>query len=51
MQLSVLLVPPLMSVFRVCAMSVTEWVAVLLLAVTPLVVCEIEKALRRVFRR
>ena len=47
LQLSVLLIPPLMSVFRVCALTLTEWLVVLGLSLTPLVICEIEKAVRR----
>ncbi len=47
LQLSVLLIPPLMSVFRVCALSPAEWLVVLGLSLTPLAVCEIEKAVRR----
>ncbi len=47
LQLSVLLVPPLMAVFQVCALNATEWLVVLALSLTPLVVCEIEKAVRR----
>jgi Ca2+-transporting ATPase len=51
MQLSVLLIPPLMTVFDVCAMSGVEWAVVMVLAVTPMVVCEVEKAVRRVLRK
>lgn len=47
LQLSVLLIPPLMSVFRVCALTLTEWLVVLGLSLIPLAVCEIEKAVRR----
>ena len=47
LQLSVLLAPPLMSVFQVCALNALEWLVVLGLSLTPLVVCEIEKAVRR----
>ncbi len=47
LQLAVLLTPPLMSVFQVCALSAVEWLVVLGLSLTPLVVCEIEKAMRR----
>ncbi|MCI8762087.1 MAG: calcium-translocating P-type ATPase, PMCA-type [Oscillospiraceae bacterium] len=47
LQLAVLLMPPLMNVFRVCALSGVEWLVVLGLSLTPLVVCEIEKAVRR----
>ena len=47
LQLAVLLVPPLQAVFQVCALSGTEWLVVLGLSLTPLVVCELEKAVRR----
>ncbi|MDE6841806.1 MAG: calcium-translocating P-type ATPase, PMCA-type [Oscillospiraceae bacterium] len=47
LQLSVLLIPPLMGVFQVCALNGVEWLVVLGLSLTPLVVCETEKALRR----
>ena len=47
LQLSVLLVPPLMAVFQVCPLSPVEWLVVLALSLTPLAVCELEKALRR----
>ena len=51
LQLSVLLLPPLMSVFHVCALSPLQWLCVLLLAAAPMAVCELEKALRRVRRK
>lgn len=47
LQLAVLLVPSLQAVFQVCALSGTEWLVVLGLSLTPLVVCELEKAVRR----
>ena len=47
LQLSVLLIPPLQAVFQVCMLSPVEWLVVLALSLTPLVVCEIEKAVRR----
>ena len=47
LQLSVLLIPPLMGVFQVCALNGVEWLVVLGLSLTPLVVCETEKAVRR----
>ncbi len=47
LQLCVLLAPPLMGVFQVCALNGVEWLVVLALSLTPLVVCEIEKAVRR----
>ena len=46
MQLSVLTLPPLQRIFQTVPLSPLEWAVVLLLAVTPVVVCEIEKALR-----
>ena len=47
LQLSVLLIPPLMGVFQVCPLNGVEWLVVLGLSLTPLVVCETEKAVRR----
>ena len=47
LQLSVLLVPPLMAVFQVCMLNPVEWLVVLGLSLTPLVICETEKAVRR----
>ena len=47
LQLAVLLVPPLQAVFQVCMLSPIEWLVVLGLSLTPLAVCEIEKAVRR----
>ncbi|MEG1395988.1 MAG: cation transporting ATPase C-terminal domain-containing protein [Oscillospiraceae bacterium] len=47
LQLAVLLLPPLMAVFSVTAMTGTQWITVLALAVTPLLVCETAKGLRR----
>ncbi len=47
LQLSVLLIPPLQAVFQVCTLNAVEWLVVLGLSLTPLVVCETEKALRR----
>ncbi|MDE7170301.1 MAG: cation-translocating P-type ATPase, partial [Oscillospiraceae bacterium] len=47
LQLSVLLIPPLQAVFQVCNLNAVEWLVVLGLSLTPLVVCEIEKAVRR----
>ena len=47
LQLAVLLVPPLQAVFQVCALNPVEWLVVLALSLTPLAVCEIEKAVRR----
>jgi Ca2+-transporting ATPase len=47
MQLAVLCVPPLQAVFSTVSMSAAEWAVVFGLAVTPLVVCELVKAVRR----
>ena len=46
LQLSVLLIPPLMDLFQVCPLSPLEWGCVLSLAVLPIVFCEIEKSFR-----
>ena len=46
LQLAVLLVPPLQDVFSVTAMTGWQWLAVLGLAVMPIPVCEVEKAIR-----
>ena len=51
LQLAVLLIPPLMSVFNVCALTAPEWGVVLGLSILPLIVCEIEKAIRRAVRK
>ena len=47
LQAAVLLAPPLQGVFAVVPLALEQWGMVLALALTPLVVCEIEKALRR----
>ena len=47
LQLAVLRAPPLMGVFQVCPLNAVEWLVVLALSLTPLVICEIEKAVRR----
>lgn len=47
LQLSVLLVPPLQGVFAVTAMDSAQWLAVFGLAVAPIPICEIAKALGR----
>lgn len=47
LQLAVLLVPPLMGIFSVCALTLTEWLCVLCLAITSVIICECEKAIRR----
>ncbi len=51
LQLAVLLLPPLMGLFGVCALTAPQWACVLGLAITPVVVCELEKALRRSAQR
>lgn len=47
MQLAVLCLPPLQRIFQTVPMNPLEWTVVLALAVAPVAVCEIEKALRR----
>ncbi|MFG6353048.1 MAG: calcium-translocating P-type ATPase, PMCA-type [Oscillospiraceae bacterium] len=47
LQLAVLLIPPLQAVFQVCPLSGVEWLCVLGLSLTPLAICEIEKAVQR----
>ena len=47
MELSVLLLPPLQRVFSVIPMDGRQWFWVLVLAMTPIPVCELGKALRR----
>ena len=47
LQLVVLLAPPFQAIFQVCALNAVEWLVVLGLSLTPLVICEIEKAVRR----
>ena len=47
MQLSVLLIPPLQSVFSVAPMDSRQWFWVLALAVAPIPICEVSKALHR----
>ena len=47
MQLAVLCLPPLQGIFSTTNLNVVEWVVVLLLALTPLVICEIVKAVHR----
>ena len=51
LQLSVLLLPPLMLLFQVTPLSPTQWLWVLMLAIAPIPICEAEKALRRIRRR
>ena len=47
MQVSVLCLPPLQLVFRTVPMTAAQWLWVLALAVTPVAVCELGKALGR----
>ena len=47
MQLAVLCLPPLQRIFQTVPLNPVEWAVVLLLAVTPVVVCEVEKLLRK----
>ena len=47
LQLAVLLIPPLQGIFQVCSLSGVEWLCVLGLSLAPVVICEIEKAVRR----
>ena len=47
LQGAVLLLKPLQGAFSVVPMNGTEWAVVLLLALTPLIVCEGEKSIRR----
>ena len=51
LQLAVLLVGPLQKIFEVCDLTAVEWVCVLGLSLVPVVVCEIEKAIRRALRK
>ena len=51
LQGGVLLAPPLQGAFSVVPMDLSQWGTVLGLALTPLVVCEIEKAVRRARRK
>ena len=51
LQLSVLLLPPLQVVFQVTGLNLVQWLAVLGLSLLPVVICEGEKALRRVRRK
>ncbi len=47
MQLAVLCLPPLQQIFQTVPLNPLEWGVVLLLAVTPVGVCEMEKFLRK----
>lgn len=51
MQIAVLTVPPLQSIFSTVTMNYKEWAVVLALAVAPLVVCELVKAVLRQSKR
>ena len=43
LQLAVLLIPPLMGVFHVAFLSLRQWLVVVILSITPVVVTEVEK--------
>jgi Ca2+-transporting ATPase len=47
LQLSVLLLPPLRGVFSVVAMDGPQWLTVFLLAMAPIPICEMSKAVAR----
>ena len=47
LQLAVLLIPPLQGIFGVMNLNVTEWAVVIALALVPLIVSEIFKAVKR----
>ncbi len=47
MQLAVMLLPPLMAIFDVCALTGSEWAVVVALSLVPLVVSELAKAFAR----
>ncbi len=51
LQLAVLLLPPLMNVFQVTHMAMVEWLTVIGLSLTPVIICELEKAVRRASRQ
>jgi membrane protease YdiL (CAAX protease family) len=51
LQLIVLLVPPVMSIFEVVYLNAWEYVAVLVLSLVPVIVSEIEKAVRKAVRK
>ena len=51
MQMSVLCLPPLQKIFSVVFLTPLQWLTVLALAIAPIVICELEKLLRRFFRR
>lgn len=48
LQMAVLCLPPLQGVFSVVTLERAEWLVVIALALTPLVICECAKAVRRV---
>lgn len=50
LQLGVLCIPPLQSIFAVVPLDRAEWLTVFMLALSPLLVCEIVKALGRIRR-
>ena len=47
MQLSVLCLPPLQRIFQTVPLNPVEWAVVLVLAVTPVIICEVGKMLGR----
>ena len=51
MQMSVLCLPPLQTIFSVVFLDSAEWLVVLALAVAPVIICEIEKAVRRALNK
>ncbi len=51
LQLVVLLVPPIMGIFDVVYLNAAEYVAVLCLSLVPVVISEIEKAVRHAIRK
>ena len=51
LQLAVLLIPPVMNIFDVVYLNVWEYVAVLCLSLIPVVVSEIEKAVRKAIKK
>ena len=51
LQLAVLLVPPVQSVFSVVSMNALEWAVVMGLSITPVVVCEIIKLIGNLLRK
>jgi len=50
LQLAVLLFPPLMEIFSVVPLTGREWTCVAALSLTPVLLCEGEKAIRRALR-